>query len=175
MNKSSRSALILKWSLVTFIILLIACVVYMIFLYYEIQQTKTSGYTDVKEIVLRDTEVTEIDQILRFHGDKAYYVVYGKTIGAEEQIVFIPFEQKQDDEGLTVIHQKDTISKDSIINKWQEQCNNCKLIKVIPGMLNNEPLWEITYIDPSDRYVFDYLSIYDGSQYEQLRFKRMFH
>lgn len=174
MNKQqSRNFILLKWSFIIFLLLIIFGLIYLGFLYYEIQQNKTKGYANAKETVIKNTSITEINNIVRFHGEEAYYVIYGTTESKKELMAFVPFNHQNNDQ-LTVLDLTEIISKESVIEEWQKQCTDCQLIKVIPGMINNKPLWEITYVDSSKRYVFDYLSIEDGSQYERLRFKRMF-
>lgn len=157
--------------MIAFLILIILCIIYFVFLYYKIDRDKTAGYSNVENSVLQEGAITKVHEISRFHGDKAYYVVFGEDNSGEKRIVFVPFEK---DEELTVVDQQDIVSKEDILEKWQQECTDCKLIRVTPGLIDDNPLWEITYIDSSNRYVFDYLSIYDGSQYEQLRFKKMF-
>lgn len=73
-----------------------------------------------------------------------------------------------------VIDAKKTKEKQDIINQWQKQCDQCKLVKVTPAMIDEKPLWEVTYWQGSDNYIMDYLSIYDGDRFEQIRLKSMF-
>ncbi|SRR5690625_3471083 len=164
---------IFKWSLLLFIVLLGACLVYFIYLYFDIQANKTEGFDEAKQIALQNTTLVDVDQIVRFHGDEPYYVLFGKSAEDEELLVFVPFNYEPDDP-LIVVNQLEIMSEHTIINSWEQECHQCKFIKITPGILNDEPLWELMYIDSSDRYVLDYVSMYDGSPYEQLRFKTMF-
>jgi len=41
-------------------------------------------------------------------------------------------------------------------------------------MIDKKALWELTYEDADQHYIIDYLSMDDGSRYEQYRFKRTF-
>lgn len=171
--KRIRSFKLIKWTFYILILMLIASIIYFVFLYIDVQQNKQKGFSQAKENVLRTTPITETDNVIRFHGDEAYYVVFGKTKNAEEKIVFVPFKENSEQE-FTIIDQSSIKPREHMMNEWNKQCNKCKLIKIIPGIIDDEPIWEVTYIDSSDRYVFDYFSIFDGSPYEQFRFKKMF-
>jgi len=173
MSKEKSRYPLFKLAFIAFVFFLCIMLVYFTFLYHKTQQNKTADYAKVKEIVMEQTQIIEIDDILRFHGEEAFYVVFGTTENNEEKIAFVPFEYHHE-EPITTINQSEIISQENILNKWRNQCSNCKFIKIIPGKVNDELVWELTYIDSTDRYVFDYLSIYDGTQYEQLRFKMLF-
>lgn len=172
MNHRQYSFNWFKWGLIALIIIVIAIAIYFVLLYNNIQQSKVAGFANSEEKVLQQTALTEIDAIYRFHGEKAYHIMFGNTKKNDKKVVFYPL--KKDEKDLTIINQTEIMTKDSIQNQWNKECNACKLIGIVPAMINNEPLWEITYVDQTNRYVFDYLSIYDGSRYEQLSLKKMF-
>ncbi|MBR7795581.1 MAG: DUF5590 domain-containing protein [Bacillota bacterium] len=161
----------LKWSLLISIIILISCFIYMIFLYVDLKESKTAGYAETERQLLKANALTEVTAIKTFNGEKAYHVVFGKD-GKEEKIIFYPLEGKK--KNLTTINQSEIIAEDAIIDDWKQQCNQCEFVKITPALVNENALWELTYKDQSGRYVLDYLSIYDGSRYEQYRLKRMF-
>lgn len=160
-----------KWGAIILAIVIVTCIIYSIFLYRSIVSSKTEGFSETKEHVLQTTDITEVTNITRFHGDKYYQVVSGKTSEGVEEIAFVPMEKKNEP---IVIQQKEILSEASILHQWKNECNNCTLIKIMPAYVDNKPLWEITYNDRSNRYVIDYLNMKDGSRYEQFRFKKMF-
>ncbi|WP_377559121.1 DUF5590 domain-containing protein [Ornithinibacillus salinisoli] len=136
---------------------------------------KTEGFAETKEKVIDSTDIVEVNDIIRFHGNEYYHIVSGKTNKDIKQFVFVPItEDKEKKDEYIIIDQDDILSHDSIKRDWQNNCNDCNLIKIIPAIIEENPLWEITYTDDSNRYVMDYVSIYDGSQYEQLRLRKTF-
>ncbi|MGY0691746.1 cell wall elongation regulator TseB-like domain-containing protein [Virgibacillus sp. FSP13] len=162
----------LKWILLVICLVLISCLIYIGFLYHSIQESKNAGFSDTKERVLENTELTEIDRISKFQGEKTYHILFGNTKDQDEKIVFVPIQSKS--EKITIIDASDILREQNVIKQWQEQCNKCELIDVTPAMVDNKALWEVTYKDSSDRYTFDYLSIYDGTRFQQIRLKSMF-
>ncbi|MFD1038660.1 DUF5590 domain-containing protein [Virgibacillus byunsanensis] len=162
----------LKWIIGFVCLVFISCLVYGVFLYQDIQQQKKSGYASSQDTVLSNTELTKVNNIYTFSGAITYHVLFGETTGNDKKIVFLPLDDE--DEDITIMDQSNIISLESIKSQWKEQCNHCKLIKISPAMVNNRPLWEVTYRDNSDRHVLDYLSMNDGSRYERFRFKKTF-
>lgn len=162
----------LRWMIYGLLIFMFICLIAAYILYYQINQAKTAGFSDVKKQVLSETEIVEIDSIERFHGDDAYYIVYGKTSDDDKKIAFVPFVESE--EVLQIIDQTDIISKDDMISNWRKNCDNCQLTKVVPGIVDDELIWEITYRDQSKRFVFEYVSIYDGTSHEKFRFTQLF-
>lgn len=164
----------LKWALLAICLVLVACFIYAAFLYHHIQESKQAGFSETKDRVLKNTELTEIEHLSRFQGKTGYHIVFGSTKDHREEMVFVPVNHRKDSEKVTIINTKDIINKQNITRQWKSQCNQCELVKITPAMVDKKPLWEVTYKDNADRYVMDYLSIYDGERFQQLRFKSMF-
>jgi uncharacterized protein YpmB len=160
------------WSLIIILIILITGLIYAVFLYQDVKASKTEGFDETKKQILNATSITEIDKIEQFNGEEAYHVIFGKDNKGVKKIIFYPLKGKE--KNLTTIKQSDMVSEDQIQGEWKANCEHCKLVKIVPALVDNKPLWEITYSDESGRYVLDYLSLYDGSRYEQYRFRQMF-
>lgn len=172
LNERSRFRNWFIWGLVILIIIIVYSFIYVLFLYHDLNESKTAGFEETEKQILGATSITEIEKIEQFNGAEAYHVIYGKDKKNKEKIIFYPLKGKKKD--LTTINQSEIISKKQVLNKWKEQCNDCELVKIVPALVENKALWELTYHDKSNRYVLDYLSLYDGSRYEQYRFKQMF-
>ncbi|WP_430785598.1 DUF5590 domain-containing protein [Virgibacillus flavescens] len=162
----------LKWGMLGLIVVLISCLVYLFLLYSDIQQSRTTDYENSKNEVLRKTSVSKIGKTTDFYGEQQFHVIFGTTKNDDEKIVFVPIGKKKED--LTVIDQSEIIPRQQVVNQWERQCKDCKLIDVTPAMQNNEPLWELTYVDASKRYVFDYFSIFDGKRLQRYQLKSIF-
>lgn len=157
---------------VILLILLISAGIYSVFLYQDIMESKTEGFAETESRILEATSLVFIDKIEQFNGSEAYQVVFGKNETNENKIIFYPLEGSE--KNLTVLDESEIISKETILKSWEEACGQCDFIKAVPAMKDENILWEVTYTDESDRYVLDYLSIYDGSRYERYRFTQMF-
>ncbi len=158
-----------KWILLGICVLLIGFFIYMITFYQGLVRTKAEGIPAAEAQMLEASELTEINQINKYQGKQFYMIGFGETKDKQKKIIFLP--EKKNKKPI-IIDADETIQKEKITNIWRETCDACALIKITPAMESKKPLWEITYIDRSNSYVFEYLSMYDGSQYEQFRFSR---
>lgn len=160
-----------KWLILGISLVIVAVLIFLIILYNIIQSNKTEGFTAVEEYVLNETEIVKIEETMRYHGDSNYHVVNGFTNSNAEQIVFVPVDNKED---ITIVNAEDIIPKEKIEATWKKDCSGCELLDIVPAISKDNVLWEITYIDDSERYVINYVSMYDGTQFEEFRFKKSF-
>jgi len=174
MMQSSQSTgrKVLKISLILLSIVVLVAGVIGIILYQKILDNKTHGFEETKNVILEQTSITEIVKVERYHGEKPYHIVYGKTEDGEERIIFYPLQGKK--KNITSISMKDMLSRDEILSLWSSNCNNCQFVKITPGIISEDIVWELTYYDQNNRYSIDYLSIDDGTVYEQYRMRKMF-
>ncbi|WP_067725503.1 cell wall elongation regulator TseB-like domain-containing protein [Oceanobacillus damuensis] len=168
---SSKSNWLL-WSFVSIVVIILACSIYAVYLYNEIYGSKTAEFAETSRQILNQTAITEIEKVEQYNGSEAYHIVFGENDENEEKLIFYPLAGNEKE--LTTIDRTEIMSEEAILDQWQAQCNGCEFIKINPALENDEPLWEITYNDNNNRYVMDYLSIYDGSREEQYRLKKIF-
>lgn len=170
-NQYGHSAILKwsKWSLFIICLLFIGFFIYSMVFYQGLVKAKTNGIPAAQERMFKSSELTKISHIDPYQGKEFYMIGFGETKDEQQQIIFLP--KKKSKEPI-IIDADEIIKKEKIANIWREACNACELIKITPAMESNKPLWEITYIDSSNHYIFEYLSMYDGSQYEQFRFSR---
>ncbi|WP_026906535.1 DUF5590 domain-containing protein [Paucisalibacillus globulus] len=160
-----------KWILLGIILILIAIFIYLVFLYSDIQKSKTNGFSNAEQRVLEETDLVDIEETLRYQDEALYHVVIGKTKADEGLIVFVP---EGDEEKLTIVNQNEILPYDTVLANWMDECVNCELVDIVPAIIKGNALWEITYYDEANRYVLNYVSIFDGIKYEEFRFIKMF-
>lgn len=161
----------LKWTLLIVCLLILLSLSYVAYLYIHIQQQKTKGFANAEQRVLTETDIVHIDQIKRFHSEKMYHIIFGSNQQGMDKVAYIPVAQ---DEEIIVINKSDMITKETVYQRWLKSCDNCNFIQITPAIISDNLLWEITYIDDAEKYTFDYVSIYDGTLYEQLQLQQMF-
>lgn len=159
----------LSISIIFFVVILLF--IFFIYLYLSIEKDKTVGYDETETYIYDKTEIVTIDAITSFQSEDLFHIVTGLDANQEKFIVFLPLDEKAN---FTVIPFNETISEEEIIEKWQVSCEKCQSLMTNYAMIEEEPLWELTYIDESNRYVFDYFSLNDGDQFEQLRLYRKY-
>ncbi|GAB4073601.1 hypothetical protein GCM10028778_11040 [Barrientosiimonas marina] len=150
-------------------------IIFGVYLYQTIEDSRTADFDRVREQVLKETSLNTVNKIQRYHGEKAYYTVYGKAKKGK-MIVFYPFDTDQA-EALTV-QQSDMVSKETIRNQWNSECSSCTMIGIDPGVTAEdedgpEPVWEATYKDAKNRYVMALFSIFDGTKIKLQRYNQL--
>lgn len=150
------------------VVFLLAAVLtgYLIYFYNSIESNKSEGHDETIKYIYDMTDIVTIDKITSFQSNELFHIATGEDTKGEKVIVFLPLEDK---ENFTIVPLSETISEAKIIEKWDSFCVKCTSLTTNYAMIEGEPLWELTYDDGSNRYVFDYFSLDDGEQFEQLR------
>lgn len=154
------------------IIIFVVIVIYFVYLYVFIEKSKIVDKEETEQLVLRSTNISSIEEIYQFQGEKGYHIIIGTDDNNKQSIVFIPVMESLTKDDLIIIPSNELLSKEQIEEMWKKDCLNCKLIGSTPAMINKTPLWELTYTDHSNRYIISYISLEDGSTYEQLKLYR---
>jgi len=144
---------------------------YLIYLYVYIQSEKTIDFEQTKQKVLSETLMTEIIDIKRFHGEQYYHIVFGTD---ELRNDYIAFVEQSDDADIIYVNTVDVFSEEYMIHQWEIDCESCQLVRIIPAIIDDNLLWEITYIDESEKYVMDYYSIDRGELHERIKLLQIF-
>jgi len=156
-------------------ILLLLTLGLLLYLYLTVMQGKTETYPQSEKIAIEETPIEKVSTVYRYHGAARYDIVAGVESNGEEGFAFIPKStSKQDTQQLetSYISRQNTISKDQILSQWRNECQGCEFIEITPAMDDQKPLWELTYMDAQNRYVFDYYYMKNAKKYEQFRLKQ---
>lgn len=162
----------LKWLIVLCSILIIGIMIYSVSLYYSILNNKETGFQKSEQIILEQTKLTSVNKVERFHGDTSYHVITGRAKDGDTYFAFLPIAKKHKKQKITLVNHANIMPRSQVKDDWLKSCQTCHFIRISPGLIDDQPVWEMTYKDQSLRYVFDYLSMYDGKSIEQFRFKR---
>ncbi|MFJ7745956.1 DUF5590 domain-containing protein [Peribacillus sp. NPDC097295] len=106
------------------------------------------------------------DEFYLYNGQTSYSVIIGKTKNGSKKIVWIPEDEKKK---IVVRDFKEGKTKKEILSIVNEKLKPEEIISVKLGMEKNVPLWEVTYLDDSERYNYDY---YDFKTGEWLKYYR---
>ncbi|MDQ0218957.1 peptidase [Peribacillus cavernae] len=107
-----------------------------------------------------------MDEFYIYNGKDSYNVVIGKTKDGEKKVVWLPNDNKKKP---VTENYHDGKSEKEILQIAEKQLHPEKIISVKLGMESSTPLWEVTYLDESNRYNYDY---YDFQSGEWLKYYR---
>lgn len=154
-------------------LLLISLIIYFSLFYRSILQSKTEGFEETKQIV-SETLNMKVEDIYQFQEKESYHILLTTDNENKKWIVFVPLSEQLNKEDFIIIEADEVLSRETIEANWQQNCEQCELVKSNPAMIDNIPLWELTYKDRSNRYVIEYVTLKDGTTYEQLRLYRKY-
>lgn len=164
----------LKWSILIFCLFLIGMIIYGFTLYFNVLHNKEGQFDQSEKIILNETNLVSVENVSRFHGEQLFHVLTGKDKTGDIFYAFLPKVKSDKKQEITMINHANILSKQMIKKEWKDSCQSCQYIDMVPGLVDEQPVWEMKYMDQSGRYVFDYLSMYDGSSVEEFRLKRFY-
>jgi|SRR5690625_214402 len=154
------------------IAVLLGILFYSIYLYSYIESSRVNDLEVTKTKVIQSGQLTEVTEMYHFQDKEAYHILIGLDKDKKSKILFVPLDQKEEE--IMMVDVNETLSEERVTQIVLKECQSCNIVTTTPAMVDNKPLWEVTYFDERDRYVIDYLSMYDGSRYEQLRMFRKY-
>ncbi|MFG6148721.1 cell wall elongation regulator TseB-like domain-containing protein [Halobacillus sp. B23F22_1] len=158
----------LKWVLLIFGSLLIIGIGLLTWMYFHIENTRTSQYDEVSEFVLGEGLLESVDKVTRYNGETPIHIVNGMDDQNEERYLFIDFVNQEE---VSTISAADMIDENSA-RRNVNQCNGCEFVDVQLAFEENRPVWEVTYKDESNRYVFEYLDVRNGEEVQRFAFRQ---
>jgi|SRR5690625_5130026 len=165
----------INWKRVLFYVLLFSIllfVIYSIFLYRSIMVSKTAGFQEATSFIIEETDIIETNDITYFQADLGYYIVRGITSKNEQVYAYLEDTDPFSTNKLYVIDTNHLLTKEQLEQSVTESCASCQLIHSTPAMIEQFPLWELTYIDESERYVIEYKYLETGQTFETLKLTR---
>lgn len=161
----------LQITLILILLIIVAIITYGFIIYNGLMKQKESGYDKSMKQVLEETPLEKVDTKYKYFGKENYHIFFGTTDDKQKKLVFFPLDE---DDEISILDESEIVNMQDIEQQWKKQCQSCTLMKVRPAMDDGTALWEITYKDKKDRLILEYVSIQDGSEYEQYRLKQKF-
>lgn len=171
-----RKALI-NWKVVFIFVLLMAfigVIIYITTFYRTLVDSKVENQTTITSFITKSNLLTSIDEIYDVQAEERFYILQGVDSKNIEQLVFVPYKDDLKKAEILTFKTNDLKKQADIEASWQSECEACLLKKSNPSMIDEKPLWELAYLDASDRYVIQYISLKDGKTYEQLTFNKKY-
>lgn len=185
------------------VLLIVGLLIYFYMTLRHIQASQVTGFDQTEEYILAHTDMEVVDEMFGFQEESFYHIAYSRDKQNNSWIQYIPFskvieedkeiakedkeaaeeneeekEEKEDKEEkpkkIVEIEREDTLSQSEIESIWTKECDECELKGSTPAILDDVPLWELTYVDRNNRYVIEYRHLTDGETYEQLKLNRKY-
>lgn len=153
----------LKWGGGILAGLVLLFLIFFIWMYTQINQDRTSGHDEAADLAVQETNLSSVEQIETYNGETEVFVVKGKASDGETSLVFI---NEAVDTVLTDVKQAEILSQEQLISRWSSSCSDCRFKDISYGYEEEQPVYELVYIDEQGRYVLDYFTL-SGESFDQ--------
>jgi uncharacterized protein YpmB len=154
-----------KWITISSILIICFCAV-VAGAYIKAMEPKKDASQVAFEKAKQEIGLVKMEEFYLYHGTEAYAVVVGQDENGEKKVIWLP-----DDKNLKAVsmNYSEGKTKEEIEEIATNQLNPEEIISIELGMENNVPLWEVTYLDSTNTYNYDY---YDFKTGEWLKYYR---
>ncbi|RUS48215.1 DUF5590 domain-containing protein [Cohnella sp. AR92] len=158
-RRSSKAIPPWRWVLLIVGFLLFICVAFYLYV-----QSADSQYTSDERKAIRlaktDAGLKEIDGTYKHVWEETVWVVAGTDAQGEEWMVW----ERQGEEGIVKEKLSSGYDEDQIVSLFRKDHPNNRIVRVLPGWFQNQPAWEIRYVnDPSTkRQAIDFYQFKSG-------------
>ncbi|MGE8204301.1 DUF5590 domain-containing protein [Heyndrickxia sp. NPDC080065] len=142
-----------KWIILVCVVILIA-IGFSVNVYFQSTKPLNSAKNYAEKKAKEKANLDSVDQFYLYNGDETYYITVGKQTNGEEIAVWIP---EKNSNNVTVEKMSDGISKTEAVNRLKSKVDPTKILGTRLGMLNKEPVWEISYLDKSSNLNYAYI------------------
>src|SRR5699024_8139303 len=142
--------------LLLIVLLILIGVLYIFKGYTTIQKSKNDYQDHAENFAKENYDLNKIDKMYYFVNEKSYEIILGENADKEKLMIYNPV--KNDEKKEAFVYKLDELqSFNQIKDDWTKSCENCKLKKSGPAMVEETPLWEFTYLDAQKDYVLEYI------------------
>ena len=129
-----------------------------IFLYQQSTTTYTRAKADTVAFVRERTNLDRVSDFHWFNGTETFLTVTGTNEEGQERIYIV----QQDGGQITSFSAENTISEQEAVRMTREARNPVKILNARIGMIDDTPVWEISYRNENDRLGYYIVNLQTG-------------
>lgn len=121
------------------------------------------------ELAKKYTAIVNITKVSLYNGEKSYIIVEGKNPAGIPMIAWFR------EEGLFERYEyaKDLVSVQQVKQKVQTDIPQAEILRLLPGMENRKPLWEIVLKDQEGKLGYYYYDMKSGEFIRSYRLQKV--
>ncbi|WP_309118617.1 DUF5590 domain-containing protein [Paenibacillus sp.] len=135
--------------------------------YQTVQEPHWDALSRAQAEAVQRLNLTRVDSVERFVGDRPYSIVFGANANGEDVAVWMWGE-----DGLHIERQSDGLTRDEVKSRALKERPEMQLLRISPGKLGETYVWEVFYAlrEPGGtRKYYDYYAFRDGTKLETYR------
>jgi uncharacterized protein YpmB len=138
-------------------------------LYQMIHAPQWKAENQAVQRVYQETEMVDADQIRTFHGENTYWVIFGTNKQGEKMIAWVG------EDGVHTELADDGVTENKLRKTFASEHPNAEILRVLPGKMGNEYIWEIFYTKEKEgtkRHYYGFYRFDDGTLIDTYRLGR---
>lgn len=157
------------WVHRTLAILLLVLVLSVVFgnrFFNTVQRPLWNAVAEAEAAAVEKLNIQDVTEAKRFIGDQPYTVLFAKNPAGEKVVVWVS------DEGLHMEKASSGLTHDEVKQRALADAPGKHILRIIPGKLRDEYVWEVFYTkreDGSTRHYYDYYRFSDGEKLDTYR------
>lgn len=148
----------MKKIVIGLVIVMSMLIVGSVLLYRQSTQSFSRAKADTIAFVSERTNLSEVDDFFWFNAEETYFTVTGTNEDGEARIYIV---QQQGGQILT-LPAESTVSKQQAIQQTREAREPQKILNARIGMLDDTPIWEVSYRNDNDRLGYFVIDLKTG-------------
>lgn len=155
-----------KWAFsgILLLLILVITVVYQIF--HSNHVYLAQGNQKAISAAKKYTAIQSVKNVTFYHGTASYHVVNAELKNHKNVYLWVPDNSKKQIIEKTV---KSGLSKQQAYNKIKQLNYSVQRVTDIKlGIIDQTPVWEVVFVDPSEQYNYVYLDFITGKEVEHI-------
>ena len=127
-------------------------------IYYNTQQSFLDKKQEAIQLIKDTVSLTKVDKFYWFNTQETYYSLAGTDENGEAVYVIVSPDTKQ----ITTLKQSQVVNEQDARSITVQDKNPKEVLEARLGMLNNEPVWEISYKMQNNALGYYYIAAKTG-------------
>lgn len=118
------------------------------------------------ELVLSSNTLEQVTDSYVYNGNKPYVTVFGVDKKGKEKAIFVPITLEE--KAMQEVSLEDGITLDQALSVLNDEKDVKKILHTKLGYEEVGPVWEITYMNESDKLNYVYIVFEDGQWWKRI-------
>ncbi|WP_342600880.1 DUF5590 domain-containing protein [Psychrobacillus sp. FSL H8-0483] len=155
-----------RWLLFLVVFAVSLTVILSLLIYFQAKAPFKDANKSAETYVTENNLLAQVEDAYVYNSSSTFHTIIGKTAKGEEKAFFIP--EKENDDAIMEVNLQDGISKEQAIQLAMEDETNSKLLHAKLGVEEVGPVWEITYVNETNKLNYVYLLFDNGDWWKRI-------
>ncbi|GGO04213.1 DUF5590 domain-containing protein [Saccharibacillus kuerlensis] len=158
-----------RTKMIILVILIVLILLTGAYLYYTLSlQERTKERNAAIASARSQAQLTEVKRADKWvWGENSiFWVIQGTTDSGEEEYVWLKYTSEgtpaEGENALRTLAVNGTVTREDMRSRFEAEYPDAKLVRMLPGIHNNQYVWQIFY-EQNDKHYYQFYNLKDGS------------